>query len=497
MRTDGTREGDKMAESRSNVEQVLDILKRASGPMTIQEIIGEMEHLETSDPKSSVRSAITNLQLVVANGRGAYEYVPRATEGAVLRHRLSNEEIENSQIIWSPEIKHVVWPGLYEVVESRRDCRKIPFYFDAQAVMIGPPPPYTKDSFLVDREETLTNWLKSNTPEEGDELLIKIEGSGPTRCVHVTFSPQSHRCEEEIRTRNEAVSDELMDIVKRRSDKSVLISACIHSLAVRGVFSHSCPPDPLEDIVAADERLGMSDIKIGSAAVMPPSRAELTKAEDFRKKLFFGEEGNATFPFAEKTSTSVRGDSGDHGEPPPVYQIIVTLGDISPPIWREVHVPSDIPLDVFHDILQVVMGWEDVHLYAFHVGPSHLVELTDGRWGAPDEPDARGIALDQVLSREYDTIKYVYDFGDDWRHEVKLKEITTPDPNTAYPTCIRGERACPPENCGGPPGYIRLLESLKDRNDPEHEFCRGIMGDDFDPEAFDAATVNSQLNRLM
>ena len=84
---------------------------------------------------------------------------------------------------------------------------------------------------------------------------------------------------------------------------------------------------------------------------------------------------------------------------------------------------------------------------------------------------------------------YEYDFGDDWHHTVLLEKILPVDKGRVYPVCIGGRRACPPEDCGGPLGYARMLEIL---GDPEHEEHEGMMtwlGGSFDPESFEAATV--------
>ncbi len=41
-----------------------------------------------------------------------------------------------------------------------------------------------------------------------------------------------------------------------------------------------------------------------------------------------------------------------------------------------------------------------------------------------------------------------------------------------YPICVDGERACPPEDCGGPGGYNKVLETLADPEHHDHEDMR-------------------------
>ena len=118
---------------------------------------------------------------------------------------------------------------------------------------------------------------------------------------------------------------------------------------------------------------------------------------------------------------------------------------------------------------------------------------------APNSPDfaqsERVIRLDKV-SGPGDAFSYEYDFGDSWIHEIRIEKALPADPAVHYPRCLAGERACPPEDCGGPPGYEDLLAALQDPAHPRHEEIREWAGPSFDPEAFDPAKVNRILWRL-
>ncbi len=134
--------------------------------------------------------------------------------------------------------------------------------------------------------------------------------------------------------------------------------------------------------------------------------------------------------------------------PQPVFQLMVTLQHRQPTIWRRIHVPADIRLGELHEVLQVVMGWEDAHLHAFRNGGTEC--------GEPDPQFPGGMRterndpLGQVASVG-DTFWYEYDFGDGWLHAIRVEQTLPGD--TPHPRCVGGERAAPPEDCGGPPGY--------------------------------------------
>jgi hypothetical protein len=179
----------------------------------------------------------------------------------------------------------------------------------------------------------------------------------------------------------------------------------------------------------------------------------------------------------------------------PVAALTVTLLDTQPPIWRHVLVPAHIRLDRLHDVIQAAMGWQDSHLHVFSRGADRY-GLPDDE--APDEQDERAVSLDALLVKEGDSMLYEYDFGDGWEHDITLDELLTATADGSYPRCVGGERACPPEDCGGTSGYEELIETLADRKHPDHKDMREWMGmakgATFDPARFDLAEANARLD---
>lgn len=174
------------------------------------------------------------------------------------------------------------------------------------------------------------------------------------------------------------------------------------------------------------------------------------------------------------------------------YQFKVELRGISPPIWRQFQVWEDATLAQLHRILQMVMGWENYHLYEFRIG---------GRiYGDPDLDDEREIIdakktrIRNVLPGVGAEFEYEYDFGDDWQHDLLLEAVMQSGPDTMCPRCLAGERSCPPEDVGGSGGYADYLEALADPDHEEHENMMKWRGP-FDPEAFSIEKVNRELER--
>jgi len=178
-----------------------------------------------------------------------------------------------------------------------------------------------------------------------------------------------------------------------------------------------------------------------------------------------------------------------------IYQFKVTLQDIDPPIWRRIQVWDDTTLGGLHRTLQTVMGWENCHLHEFLIG-RRIYSVPD-----PDDAmyerkviDERRKRLRDVVSRVGTLMVYVYDFGDDWRHDLQLEAILLPDRDQQYPYCVAGERRGPPEDVGGPLGYQDYLEALANPKHEEHENWLQWRGQ-FDSEAFSPAAVNQQLRK--
>lgn len=178
-----------------------------------------------------------------------------------------------------------------------------------------------------------------------------------------------------------------------------------------------------------------------------------------------------------------------------VCQFKIALKHINPPVWRRIQVPETYTFWDLHVAIQDAMGWTDTHLHRF--------DMTDPRTGIleeigyPDEdfdPDEtifpgwkQKIAV--WFSEKNETAEYIYDFGDNWEHTVKLEKILPREKDAAYPRCIAGKRACPPEDCGGIGGYERFLDIIMDPQNERYREMLEWVGGDFDPEQFNPDEV--------
>jgi len=175
----------------------------------------------------------------------------------------------------------------------------------------------------------------------------------------------------------------------------------------------------------------------------------------------------------------------------PILQLKISLlGASKPPVWRRVLVPATMRLNRLHDVIQAAMGWEDYHMHALTAGGIDY-GLPDPELGHRDE---RKTALNALLSEPGDRLRYVYDFGDDWEHDIVVEKVLAAEAGAGYPVCLAGKGRCPPEDCGGVWGYADLRETLADPAHDEHADTLEWLGietaAEFDPQAFDIDDVN-------
>jgi hypothetical protein len=195
--------------------------------------------------------------------------------------------------------------------------------------------------------------------------------------------------------------------------------------------------------------------------------------------------------------------------PVSVYYLRVTLEDSKPAIWRDILVPSDLTLEALHYVIQTVMGWENCHGHQFiaekvlytnetdHINTDDDYGLLDIEELEKQDRNEKKYTVAQLLTKEDAIIIYEYDLGDSWTHQIELKKILPIDANAHQPRCIKGEKACPPEDCGGIWGYTDMLESLQNPENPEDTQILTWFGENFNPAHFDIEAVNRTLRHLL
>lgn len=203
--------------------------------------------------------------------------------------------------------------------------------------------------------------------------------------------------------------------------------------------------------------------------------------------------GNVDTPGSESRHRSGRRKGGGTAA---LYQLKITLNGIYPEISRRVLVSSDIRLNTLHRIIQAAMGWTDSHLHMFVVGEQYYADPANDEWEEMNCADESSMRLREIAPWIGDRFQYDYDFGDRWIHDVVVENILPGDSGFEHPTCLSGEGACPPEDCGGVSGYSAMVHAIRDRRHDEHNDMLRWVGGKFDPDAFDREAANNLLKRF-
>lgn len=207
-----------------------------------------------------------------------------------------------------------------------------------------------------------------------------------------------------------------------------------------------------------------------------------------------------------KKSNVIHVDFPKHGKKKtspaaPVYQLKVELQGAKPPIWRRIQVPGDTTLEQLHTIVQICMDWEDVHLHQFLIDRTcYCLPDKDDLWRTSRPKNEAKFTLYDLEKKIQPRFQYIYDFGDNWVHQIIVEKILPPEEGNPCPVLITGRRACPPEDIGGIHHYMHILKVLNNPGDEEYEeIINWLNFDFFDPAQFDKediAGINTILNKF-
>ena len=179
-----------------------------------------------------------------------------------------------------------------------------------------------------------------------------------------------------------------------------------------------------------------------------------------------------------------------------IATIRIELHGLKPKIWRKVDVALTTDLETLHYIIQAAMGWTNSHMYLFEIGGENYGNYDPDFDDFETDLPAHGTSLKEILARDFNRFLYVYDFGDNWRHDIIIGNIRDGNADTKYPVFVAGEGRCPPEDVGGVWGFKNFLEVIKDPRHPEHSEITECYGDDFDPTVMDEPQIRARLGGL-
>ena len=175
----------------------------------------------------------------------------------------------------------------------------------------------------------------------------------------------------------------------------------------------------------------------------------------------------------------------------------IELRRIEPLTWRRVGVRTSMNLKAVHGVIQAVMGWLDHHLWEFTANERKYSVLVpnDANWNERIK-NVAGTTLSTLLTAGVREIGYVYDMGDNWQHRIIVEKLKGAEPGALYPQFLGGERRCPPEDCGGIPGYYEFLKNITSKQDKKRKAALDWYGAPYDPDEIGEQQIVTTLNRI-
>ncbi len=149
-----------------------------------------------------------------------------------------------------------------------------------------------------------------------------------------------------------------------------------------------------------------------------------------------------------------------------------------------------------HSVIQATMGWLDYHLWEFVAGDRGYGMLipNDPDWNERIK-DAAKTKLSALLTIGVKEIGYVYDMGDNWQHRIIVERLKAAD-SVLYPQFLGGERRCPPEDCGGIPGYYEFLDNIASKQTEKRKAAFDWYGGPYDPDEIGEQQIITALSRV-
>lgn len=432
------------------------VVRQAAEPIPFVEIMRRVHHLrsiETRSPENTIRSAIGQCYLIANTGDGRYWWHPRLLKGSRARVPLVASDLKQKLIVFDDEVRELLWPSFFagqklgnrepvdlKLPDGARTPLPLDFFGDGIWGTTG--------------SQGFWEWLRASRAADGDALIIEAIDA-EMRHYQVSLEERAERDAAVLRSRTEEVEQAAREHLWRRRAQGLAVWEMAKYLLVAGYYRHPVPPEPITPIW---NRI--------------LSQFEAAEAADKRRRA-------------------------KRGKSQKVFELKITLCDTDPPIWRRVLVTNKATLGDLHWIIQLSMGWTNSHLHQFIIDGVYYsdpeFELDEGLNEVRDE---RRTTLGKVIIGENVQFIYEYDFGDSWRHEIDVEGIRPLRNDETYPRCVAGERACPPEDCGGVWGYANFLTAVSDPSHPEREELLEWVRGAFDPDHCDLNGINWQLKRL-
>lgn len=123
----------------------------------------------------------------------------------------------------------------------------------------------------------------------------------------------------------------------------------------------------------------------------------------------------------------------------PVKGVYLFRVSLSPRLWRKIELASNHTLLDLHYAIQRAFQFDDDHLYSFFMDG---IPWSDERFTSPfdnEGPHADKVKIGELELTNGQTFLYLFDYGDEWRFQVKLESIQQDVPLSKKPRMVEAK----------------------------------------------------------
>jgi hypothetical protein len=151
------------------------------------------------------------------------------------------------------------------------------------------------------------------------------------------------------------------------------------------------------------------------------------------------------------------------------YLLKLKIKNVKRDVWRKVIVPSTISLDRLHDVIQIVMVWEDYAPHSFVIDEVTYSEINPFEEEIETDEFEDGNeyvhSLKDLVSKKGATFQYFYHNDAKWEVEITIEnnKLVYP-PQNLLVQCIGGKMFSPMEEVVSPENFEDICNALEDKD---------------------------------
>ena len=426
------------------------VVRESPDPLPFNEILRRVHAIapiQTKNPKSTIRGAISQSRLIVATGDGRYGWMPRVINGSVLRLTLSESDLAGQALEFGDELRNALWPSFFEIQKRT----------DTSPVHVRLPDKTGTDMTLdflgvshwgTHASPELWKWFKKLKAKRDDHLIFHVI-NGERKSYRIEFQRRSERDEKAIAERNQAVVQAALAYLLSRPWGAAIWDITAHLLAT-GQYRHPIPPDPLSEIWTQDvwePELRKKGYTGGWELVGTDHSQLLAKELTEAAAQNYDYDHPSDLPREYDPEFGRRPRASRKARTGPVKTFILRVNHRAlPKVWRDIEIAEDQTLEDLHLMIQRAYDWSDDHLYSFFMSGKAWDKQTEvGSPWSDSNRHTHEVTSGSLNLKPRQKFLYLFDYGDNHEFDVQVRKIAPSAPKGNYPRIVGEQGKSPPQ----------------------------------------------------